>query len=291
MKVGGEILYHQGLAYLFVFVKRFWIPVLLIPLVFLGKAIRLNAKLKTVIPYFASMILMFSFYIVYVGGDFMDMFRFLVPILPFFFFLVQEGFRGMYQYSRLLWRRKQKVAWITSMIPLIGLSLFLLAFPSKESNQIWSRGGIDSIGLLRDYARAWSKVGLMFKSIAKPGESLSTCAAGAIPYYSELYAIDELGLTFASQSQSDFIMRQLSKPGHRKIVTDEFLISRKLTYVLGQPKVYDEYSRPNLKWVGGELFHNAGYKFLAFPIKISENETKYLYCLSLRKFNYEKIQD
>lgn len=260
----------------------------MIPLLFLGRAIRSNVNLRLVVTYFVSMILVFSLYIVYVGGDFMDMFRFLVPILPFFFFLIQEGFRGLYQYAQHLSEKQQKVALRTSVILLIGLSLFLLAYPSKESNKIWGRQGIDSIGSLRDSARLWSKVGLMFKGMAKSDESLSTFAAGAIPYYSELYAIDELGLNLASQS--NLMIRKVLRPGHLKEVTDEFLLSRKPTYILSHPRIYDDYQQIQGVWGIGELFWKAGYKPTVFTIKISEDEKKYLYCLSLKK-SHDQMMD
>ena len=287
LKMGNGSFYRQGLLYLFDFIQRFWIWLLVIPLLFLGKVIKSNTSLKMITLYFASMVLTFSFYVAHVGGDFMDMFRFFVPILPFFFFLIQEGFRGMYYYPQPLSKRKQKIALVTSEILLIGLSVFLLASPSKESNKAWSREGIDSIGYLRQSALLWSKVGLMFKSVAKPGESLATTAAGAIPYYSELYTIDELGLTLPSQS--NLKVRKVLRPGHRKKVTDEFLISRKPTYILGHPRIYDEYKQTRGVWGLSEMFLRNGYKATVFTVKISENENKYLYCLSLKKSSSEKV--
>jgi len=294
VKMGDASFYHQGPLYLFDFIQRFWIWFLVIPLLFLGKAIKSNANLKMVILYFTSMILLFSFYVVYVGGDFMDMFRFFVPILPFFFFLVQEGFRGMYYSSqprsthkrlskpRSTTRRGNKIVLVSLEILLIGLSLVLLAYPSKESNKVWNRNGIDSIGLLRDYTRLWSKVGLTFKSIAKPGESLSTGAAGAIPYYSELYTIDELYLTF--RSQPGLKVKKVRRAGHQMLMTDEFLVTLKPTYIVAHPKIYDDYIKQEDLFVS-ELYLSAGYKPMVLPIKISDNDTTYLYGLSLRRFD------
>jgi hypothetical protein len=267
---------------------------MVIPLLFLGGAMKLNRNLKMVVSYFVSLILVFSSYVVYVGGDFMDMFRFLVPILPFFFFLVQEGFRGMYYSSqprlrhkrlskrRSTIRRGNEILLVSLEILLIGLSLVLLAYPSKESNKVWNRNGIDSIGLLRDYTRLWSKAGLTFKSIAKPGESLSTGAAGAIPYYSELYTIDELYLTF--RSPPGFKVKKVRRAGHQMLMTDEFLITLKPTYVVAHPKIYDDYIKQEELFVS-DLYLSAGYKPMVLPIEISENDTMYLYGLSLRRFD------
>lgn len=286
IKVVGASYYHQGFIYLLGFVERFWMWFMVIPLLFLGKGMKLNANLKIVVFYFTSMILVFSCYVVYVGGDFMDMFRFLVPVLPFFFFLVQEGFRGMYRYPQPFSNRKQRMSLIATEILLVGLAVFVLVSPSKETNKVWHRKDIDSIGMLRETTHLWSKVGLMFREKAKPGETLSTSAAGAIPYYSKLYTIDELGLTLASQN--DLKVRKTHRPGHSKRVTDVFLLSKRPTYFVGHPKLYDEFKQTRGVWgYFSELFLRNGYTAVVFTVKISENENKYLYCLRLKKSRAE----
>ncbi|MFH1336305.1 MAG: hypothetical protein ABII96_07280 [Candidatus Zixiibacteriota bacterium] len=309
VKVGGLSLYHQGLYYLFDFIRRFRLWLLIIPLAFLGNALKSNIRLKIIIPYFGSLISVFSLYVVYVGGDFMDMFRFFVPILPFFFFLVQEGFRGMHDYSRshsinqdslnrthrfyririrtksrLAGIKNSKTIWFTAEICLILLCLCFLVYPSRKSNKMWNWKGIDSIGLLREYSRLWSRVGIMFKDIARPGESLSTTAAGAIPFYSGLYTIDEFALTLTPVFRSALTVIEF-RPGHDNLVTDEYIVSRKPTYVLGHPKIYEEFERPQWEWVVKEPFASAGYKIETFRIRISDSEAIYVYFLSQRRFD------
>jgi arabinofuranosyltransferase len=278
--VAGAAYYQQGFAYLLSFVERFWIWFMVIPLLFLGKGMKLNTNLKIVVFYFTSMTLFFSCYVVYVGGDFMDMFRFLVPVLPFFFFLVQEGFRGMFYYLQPFLNSKQRISLIVAEILLVGLTLFILASPSRETNQIWHRKDMDSIGLMREDTRLWSKVGQMFGRMAKPGETLSTSAAGAIPYYSGLYTIDELGLTLASLDA--LRVRTVHRAGHSKRVTDEFLLTKRPTYFVGHPKLYDDYQPARGVWgYFSQEFLRHGYKPMVYKVRISEGEAKYLYCLTL----------
>jgi hypothetical protein len=281
IKVAGAAFYQQGFAYLLGFIERFWVWFMVIPLLFLGKGMKLNRNLRMVVFYFTSMILVFSCYVVYVGGDFMDMFRFFVPILPFFFFLVQEGFRGMYNQLQPFASRKQRTSLVVAEILLVGLTVFALASPSKETNKAWHRKDIDSIGMLRETAQLWSKVGLMFREMARPGETLSTSAAGAIPYYSGLYTIDELGLTLASSG--DLRVRTVQRAGHSKRVTDEFLLSKRPTYFVGHPKLYDDFQRSRGVWgYFSEVFLRNGYNPVVYKVRISESEIKYLYCLSLK---------
>jgi arabinofuranosyltransferase len=300
VKVGGYTLYHQGLSYLFDFVKRFWIWIFIIPLAFLPKAVKSNANLGIITPYFVSLVLVFSMYVVYVGGDFMDMFRFLVPVLPFFFFLVQEGFRGMHYYfesipdrrlspdikhqlkSHLPRSKRRRRILTLAEISWIILSTIVLAYPSKESNRQWNRNNIDSIGLLREYSRWWTQVGLMFKQISKPGESLSTSAAGAIPFYSELYTIDELGLTLRPYPDMKFI--KIQRVGHQMRLTNDFLAYLRPTYIVAHPQLRDQLEQPQIFDAAMELV-SAGYKWRVIQIEISETETKYLYFLSTRSLD------
>lgn len=287
VKVGSESLYRQGFLYLFDFVNRFWTWLFIIPLVFLSRTIRSNENLKFIVHYFVALTLFCSLYVVYIGGDFMDMFRFFVPVLPFFFFLIQEGFRGIYDYSMALRVKIQKRLILCSEVVLTIICLFFLVYPSKESNRSWSMAGIDSIGILRDSVRLWSKVGIMFKGIARPGESLATTAAGAIPYYSELYTIDELGLTLLSPTELK--VRNIIRPGHWKEVTDEFLISQRPTYILGHPKLHNEFKSVQGVWGFSETLLEAGYKPVVFTVKISDKESMYVYCLSLKKSYFDNI--
>jgi len=282
IKVAGAAYYQQGFSYLLSFIERFWIWFMVVPLFFLGKGMKLNTKLRMVVLYFTSMILVFSCYVVYVGGDFMDMFRFLVPILPFFFFLIQEGFRWMYQYSERLVAGRRKTALKALGLLLIGSSILLLAYPSGESNKVWSREGVDSIGLLRESSRLWSKVGLTFKELADPYESLSTTAAGAIAYYSELYTIDELGLTLASQSGLN--VGEYPRPGHQKRVTRQFLVSRKPTYILRHPLFFYDHELDRLRTSEKEeIFFANGYELMLLGIETTDEGRKYLHSFRLKE--------
>lgn len=113
---------------------------------------------------------------------------------------------------------------------------------------------------------------------------MSTTAAGAIPFYSGLYTIDEFELALASDSRSSLMFKG-SRPGHDNLVTDEYLVSRKPTYVLGHPKIYEEFERPQWEWVVEEPFASAGYKIETFRIRISDSEAIYVYFLSQRRFD------
>jgi len=279
IKVAGAAYCQQGFSYLLSFIERFWIWLMVVPLFFLGKGMKLNTKLRMVVLYFTSMILVFSCYVVYVGGDFMDMFRFFVPILPFFFFLIQEGLRGLHGLGSA--GRAQTAPWLVGLeIFVAALMVFLLAYPSRQANEIWSKRGIDSVGLLRGSTRVWTIVGETLKMAGKPEESLATTAAGAIPYYSGMYAIDQLGLTLADLSH--LRPRKSARPGHQREVTSEFLLSRRPTYIIGHPILV---SRTEI--AGGALlsesemvYLQSGYEVRLLKVEVSEREDKYLYCLT-----------
>ncbi len=87
-----------------------------------------------------------------------------------------------------------------------------------------------------DSTKAWILVGQFFGRTALPGESLATTAAGAIPYFSKIPSLDMLGL-------NDHFIAHLPHTegggvGHRKMAPETYLAQRKITYVIGHPRLY-----------------------------------------------------
>ncbi|RLE28466.1 MAG: hypothetical protein DRJ61_16365 [Acidobacteria bacterium] len=84
--------------------------------------------------------------------------------------------------------------------------------------------------------KAWILVGQFFGRTALHGESLATTAAGAIPYFSKLPSLDQLGL-------NDRFIARLPQAeghgvGHQKIAPEAYLVERKITFVIGHPRLY-----------------------------------------------------
>lgn len=183
-----------------------------------------------------ALILIFLAYIIKVGGDFME-FRFLVPLIPFFAILI-------YYVSTTFFSPKQQVF----LLLLIFLSSFLHKY---IFNPYWNGyGGIESIAMLQDHIDGeddnWEHIGIVLKeNFQHSGAVIGVSPAGVIPYYSKLYTIDLLGLNdqWIARNGTDY----KNIPGHKKIATLDYLIERKVNFVIGHPLVINETHIPKVR--------------------------------------------
>ncbi len=101
-----------------------------------------------------------------------------------------------------------------------------------------------------DSTKAWILVGQFFGRSALPGESLATTAAGAIPYFSKIPSLDMLGLN--DRFIAHLPIAEVGGVGHRKLAPETYLAQRKITYVIGHPRLY---LQPKTEWLRpGEFF-------------------------------------
>jgi hypothetical protein len=237
VKSAGPVLWASGLSYMFYAVQRFHVYLLLVPavaLLFARRSWGLPRALKRLIgivtiPYLA--------YIVYVGGDFMDMFRFIVPILPIAFLAIGSAWQEYFTFVRVKW---SKSAAVTVVGVLLVAAVALNLHSSWDSQKIWFRYDLDSIGLLRKYLVDWTAAAHHFAELGKPTDSLATTAAGIVPYYTGMYTIDQLGLIAPDLDQ--YIVRDVRRPGHVLLAKGEYLFGLKPQYILGHVKVFDNIS-------------------------------------------------
>ena len=167
-------------------------------------------------------------YIVVAGGDFME-FRMFVPILPLMMVLV--------------------AVLITAVVPWRALQLVLVAgviasgavaHPRYFGKTFFYKDlRIEATWRLHASLYApdanWVGIGKALKRELTdlPGTVIATTAAGAIPYYSELTAVDMLGLTDPWVAR--FGIRVSHNPGHFRIARVGYLMGRHVNLVIGPP--------------------------------------------------------
>ncbi len=156
---------------------------------------------------FALIVLAAWAYFVLVGGDFIIWFgpRFLMPALPFLLWLAAEGLARLLGLPFIPPAVYRPAQWIAALL-LLG---YLAAFT-------WPAGW----GRLQVYAeqmRAYKELGLWMGANLAPGTTIATDAAGLIPYYSGLPALDMYGLT-----DEHIAHLQLSQPGAGIVAHEKF---------------------------------------------------------------------
>jgi len=173
-------------------------------------------------------------YLVKVGGDFME-FRFMVPVLPLLMVLT---------------------AWvIVSVVKRPALSAALVAILVGASvahafvfNRSPLKRGLESIQDLKRNLHApeydWVGIGEYFRDTFGPLKDkpiIAVTPAGAIPYFSDLQAIDMLGLNDRWIARHGAPLSD--RPGHQKIATIKYLVEQRVTFVIGHPVVVTENAR------------------------------------------------
>jgi hypothetical protein len=176
----------------------------------------------------AAVCALWCIYIVRVGGDFME-FRFFVPVLPLMFVLAVATLRAAG--SAIPTAGGKIVAALAIMLPICS------AFHAATFD---GTPGVEQIPKLRDYITGengnWEQAGEALAALFPERDvTIATTAAGAIPYYSMLPAVDMLGMNDAWVARNGEIIGP--RPGHRRAATLAYLNERGVNLVIGHPLV------------------------------------------------------
>ena len=175
-------------------------------------------------------------YVVLVGGDFME-FRFFVPVMPALFALVAEAMISD-RWPASAPRAPVRAAAVVALLAAASWRHAATFHGIAEDKSYDSVGAMATFyGMLPD--QAWHLPGRVLREpLAGTGATLACNGAGAIPYFSDLPTVDQLGLNDAWVARhgvrppEDYL-----RPGHQRFATYDYLVERKVTFVIGSPLV------------------------------------------------------
>jgi arabinofuranosyltransferase len=194
-------------------------------------------------------------YVASVGGDFME-FRFLVAAMPLAVLL-------------LVWTLWSAIRW--PLLRAIVVASTLMGGLLHQT-QFEGRDGVESIDQLASHltheVQDWEGVGkTLYADLgADSSARIATTAAGAIPYYSELPAVDMLGLTDGWIARNG--KRVSLQVAHHRLAPLSYLVEREVHLVLGQPWLRRAVQPPRTQYPFHHLreFHAlAGERAADFP--------------------------
>ena len=207
-----------GVLYLFEFFRSYC----LLPIAFLFLFAFRSVLARRETRVLAIICALWCLYVARVGGDFME-FRFVVPVLPLIFIMTAATLRA-------LGSPRAQAAFVTMMLVC---SLF---------HAVTFRGfpGVEPVPKLRDYiigeSGPWELAGKVLGELfPEGGVTIATTAAGAIPYYSKLPAVDMLGMNDAWVARNGAIIGP--RAGHRRAATLAYLNERGVNLVIGHPLI------------------------------------------------------
>jgi hypothetical protein len=214
----------DGLGYVAFFGASYLLfPVLLIPIL---RPRRLASSATREVRTLCALVALWLLYVVRAGGDFME-FRFLVPVLPYVYLLCVWSFRA---------------GLASPSLRVLGIGLLLLGslHHAITFGSRWSLRGVESIAQLEahltDPNGGWDGVGraLHRHFDEDSGVVIATSAAGAIPYYARLETVDMGGINDAWVARHGIVASD--RPGHQRMATMEYLLSRKVHLLIGKPR-------------------------------------------------------
>jgi hypothetical protein len=158
-------------------------------------------------------------YFVAIGGDFLFFFgpRFLMPALPALLLLDAEALRALAVSPA---RRPYRALLGAAVLAALLVNAAWLSWPARFDQ-------LRDVSLLN---RSWTEVGRWLRRNSPPGSLVAVGAAGRIPYYSQLRALDILGLTDLHIAHLDVPLGD-GFPGHEKS-DPSYVLSRKPDYIV-----------------------------------------------------------
>jgi hypothetical protein len=175
-------------------------------------------------------------YVVRVGGDFLDLYRFLAPILAPAIVLATVG------WSRLLARVGTRFPTPARRIAAYGVSIaVVVAFAigqretasvalSETPDAARRELGIEPLGWTRLYALRWAAMGRWIASVAEPDDWMAVGAAGAMPYYAGIRNLDTFGLCDEWVAHEGPVIGH--RPGHQRFAPHEYILARDPVFLL-----------------------------------------------------------
>ena len=239
-KSGDLSYYHQGLAYTAQFLGRYnlWL-LLLLPVMAFALLWKRGLKAPGFVAPCAAFVVLYSCYVIRIGGDFMEG-RFFIPVLPFVYLLLEWSIRDF----------NLRRVWTT-----VGLALLILS-SAADRNRLPEHtivNGITDERTWQPVVEAWLHEGEVMGRSLPAGTMVATDAVGAFGWTSRLPILDTLGLTDRIVAHQPITQR--ARPGHEKAAPVEYLQLRHVAVVRDGVGIYRRnFGQPQFIFAGSRYY-------------------------------------
>ncbi len=253
VKTGSEERALLGLRYLRSFLEAY--PAVS-PLALLGLLLGISRPAyrdgRSIIAHSGLLLAVMFAYTGSVGGDYMALFRFHAPLLPFLALLMAVGLHGVTSMLSGLLRGNRIVPVVAAIVMACGLGAwFMEVSVASAAGEVRSNVVVPLKGMKINGIR-WAAAGKVLGERLWPDAVLATSAAGAIPYYSGLPTIDQSGLNDRHTAKVEWDPWIPGKPGHAKTAKKSYILGRRPDVIIAHPKIWTQESihRTDSPWPG-----------------------------------------
>ncbi|MCS6901648.1 MAG: hypothetical protein RMJ98_18585, partial [Myxococcales bacterium] len=180
-----------------------------------------------------------------VGGDFLDLYRFFVPLWSP---LLAAALRPLTALEDTARQRHPRGAMAVAVLGLllaaghglhqarVGERSLQISEPERAARHL------EPLGWTREYALRWAAMGRWVADLARPGDTMAVGAAGAMPYFAQIPNLDLLGLCDAHIAHHGHVIG--TRPGHQRFAPHGYLLERRPTFLFFNPESFHEGPRP-----------------------------------------------
>lgn len=174
-------------------------------------------------------------YVLRIGGDFLDLYRFFVPS---WVLLLVAAVRLLQRLEEVLHK------WVspnTSTVVAGALGTLLSLFHAHHQLLLGQRAlqiaeperaarHLEPLGWTREYALRWAAVGRWIADYAGPGDTMAIGAAGALPYFARIPNLDLFGL--CDEYIAHHGQQIGTRPGHQRFAPQSYILQKNPTFLI-----------------------------------------------------------
>lgn len=214
-------------------------------------------------------------YVVYtasVGGDFMGLYRFVMPLFVLVAVLAAAGLRSAAQWSSGRALRMTGAALAVAVVLVYSALQVRLGTRAMATGNWASDRGIDSPAFLEVYTEDRARIGRHMRPCFEPDDFSIVGGAGAQPYYGHMRAIDVFGLV--SREVAHQVPPTHPRAGHNKWAPDAMLAELEPEFVFSCYSIHRDPEHPRLN-CNPSFWHQHGYEQVTLHIPGLEQQGEY----------------
>ncbi len=202
-------------------------------------------------------------YTISVGGDFMGLHRFIMPLFVLAAIAVVLGLEWICARVPENPRGYVALGLATVVLGAFGFTQSQLTLKSMKWGNWAADHGIDTPAFLIVYTEDRAKIGAAMESCFRPDDFSIVGGAGAQPYFGRMRAIDVFGLVSERVAHEE--PRRRARAGHTKFASNELLAEYDPTFVFSCYSIHAVQAKPQLNCSPG-FWQARGYELVTMRI-------------------------